>query len=171
MKGFAWGCLTLLWQFYSRLWGESQWRQNGHRMGVSAAIRARMARRMAGNVGCGGGPVSPSIIFSPLRQVGEAEILEEREGDHDQNRVMVQTMPTASLEVVETEFLLHLLVPLFADPARLDLPRQHAQRSIRRLVTQVVFGHGAHQTIGASGVAQIGCPELHLVRNPGIYGI
>ena len=40
------------------------------------------------------------------------------EGDHDQNRVMVQAVPTASLEVIETEFLLHLLVSLFANPAR-----------------------------------------------------
>lgn len=55
-------------------------------------------------------------LFSPLRQVGETEVLEE--GDHDQNRVMVQAVPTASLEVIETEFLLHLLVSLFANPAR-----------------------------------------------------
>jgi hypothetical protein len=98
-----------------------------------------MARRMAGSVGCGGGPVSPSVIFSPLRQGGEAEILEECEGNHDQDRVMMQTVPTASFEVVETKFLLHLLVPLFANPARLDLPRQRVQRGIRRLVAQVVF--------------------------------
>jgi hypothetical protein len=90
-------------------------------MGVSDAIRARMARRMAGSVGCGGGPVS--VIFSPLRQVGETEVLEEGEGDHDQNRVMVQAVPTASLEVIETEFLLHLLVPLFHRPSQEPLKR------------------------------------------------
>ena len=76
---------------------------------------------MAGSVGWGGGLGSPSVIFSPLRLVGEAEMLEEREGDHDQDGVMVQTVPTAPLEVIESEFLLHLLVSLLADPARLDL--------------------------------------------------
>src|SRR5689334_24652662 len=98
-----------------------------------------MARRTAGSVGWGGGPVSPSAIFSPLRQAGEAEMLEEGEGDHDQDGVVVQAVPTAPLEVVESEFLLHLLVPLFADPARLDLPRQSAQGSVCRLVAQVVL--------------------------------
>ena len=92
---------------------------------------------MAGSVGWGGGPAS--VIFSPLRQAGEAEILKEREGDHDQDGVMVQTVPTAPLEVIESEFLLHLLVSLLADPARLDLPCQCTQRGIRRLVAQVVF--------------------------------
>src|SRR3954452_25233435 len=98
-----------------------------------------MARRMAGSVGWGGGPGSPSVIFSPLQLVGEAEMLEERESDHDQDGVMVQTVPTAPLEVIESEFLLHLLVSLLADPARLDLPCQRTQRGIRRLVAQVVL--------------------------------
>jgi hypothetical protein len=61
--------------------------------------------------------------FFPLRQVGETEVLEEGEGDHDQNRVMVQAVPTASLEVIETEFLLHLLVPLFHRPSQEPLKR------------------------------------------------
>jgi hypothetical protein len=94
---------SLLWQFYSRLWNESQWRQNGYRMGMSEASRERMTRRMAGSVGCGGGPPSPSAIFSPLRCTGEAEVLEEREGDHDQDGVVVEPVPTAAFEVIEAE--------------------------------------------------------------------
>ena len=75
---------------------------------------------MAGSVGWGGGPGSPPVIFSPLQLVGEAEMLEEREGDHDQDGVMVQTMPAAPLEVIESEFLFQLLMGLFANPSRLD---------------------------------------------------
>src|SRR4051812_49869905 len=54
-----------LWQFYSRLWNESQWRQNGYRMGMSEASRERITRRMAGSVGCGGGAAAPPAPFSP----------------------------------------------------------------------------------------------------------
>ena len=50
--------------------------------------------------------------------------MEEGEGNHDQDRVMVQAVPTASFEVVETKFLLQLLMGLLADPSS-------AARSIR----------------------------------------
>jgi len=33
---------------------------------------------------------------------------------------MVQAVPAPPLEVIKAQFLLHLLMPLFADPARFD---------------------------------------------------
>src|SRR4051812_942718 len=53
--------------------------------------------------------------------------------------MMVQAVPTAPLEVVEPEFLLHLLVALFAHPTRFDPGCQGSQRCIGGQVAQVVF--------------------------------
>ena len=77
---------------------------------------ARTARRIAGNVGCGG---PRRILFSPAR-FGEAAGLQVRVGDHRHQRMTMEAMPGAAFEVVEAEFFLELLMRLLADPARFD---------------------------------------------------
>lgn len=61
-----------------------------------------MAARMAGKLGCGGGPVR---LFPPLC-CDERSALEEGEGEHRHRRVAVQAGPGSALEVIEAEFLL-----------------------------------------------------------------
>jgi hypothetical protein len=45
--------------------------------------------------------------------VGEAPVLEEGIGDHGHQRMAVKALPGTPLEVIETEFLFHLLMRLF----------------------------------------------------------
>ena len=82
-----------------------------------------MAWRTAGKVGCGGGPL---ILFFPPH-FREAAMLEERVGDHGHERMTVKALPGPSLEVVEAEFLLQLLMGLLANPSCLDGGGQTAQ--------------------------------------------
>jgi len=51
-------------------------------------------------------------------------VLEEAERDHGHERMAMQASPRPPFEVVEAEFLLHLLVGLLANPSRLDRGRQ-----------------------------------------------
>ena len=67
--------------------------------------------------------VARRFFFSRLC-LDEAAILQEGVGDHRHERVPVQACPGSSLEVVEAEFFLELLMRLLADPARLDGCRQ-----------------------------------------------
>ena len=48
----------------------------------------------------------------------EATMLEEGVGDHRHQGMTVKALPGSALEVVEAEFLFHLLMGLFADPSR-----------------------------------------------------
>jgi hypothetical protein len=50
--------------------------------------------------------------FFPPR-VGEAPVLEEGIGDHGHQRMAVKALQGTPLEVIETEFLFHLLMRLF----------------------------------------------------------
>ena len=59
-----------------------------------------MACRTAGKLGRGGGP---RIVFFPPCLRGD--VLEEGVGDHRHERMTVQALPGASLEVIEAEFL------------------------------------------------------------------
>ena len=102
--------------------------QCGHRDAAAAMRWPRMACRIAGRLGCGGGPV---ILFSPSGLL-EAAGLQEGVGDHRHQRVPVQAGPGSALEVVEAEFLLQLLMRLLADPARLDRAGQLLERGVRR---------------------------------------
>ena len=106
-----------------------------------ANSRAIMARRTAGRLGDGGGPGTRRAIFPRPRRVlpGEAEVLQVGESHAGHQRVAVQACPGPALEVAEAEFLLQLLMRLFADPARLDGGGEGAQRSPRRQVAEVVF--------------------------------
>ena len=70
-----------------------------------------MARRTAGRLGDGGGPGTRRGIFPRPRPaaaavLGEAEVLEVREGGAGHERMAVQPRPRAPLEVAEAEFLL-----------------------------------------------------------------
>ena len=70
--------------------------------------------------------VGRRFFFPPRR--GEASGLREGVGDHRHQRVSMQPGPRAALEVVEAELLLHLLMHLLADPARLDRSGEHCLR-------------------------------------------
>jgi hypothetical protein len=109
--------------------------QHGHR--ASARRKDASSRhRTAGKLGCGGGPGGPAPLFPPLPQ---AKVLEEAKGDHRHERVPVQAGPGATLEVVEAEFLLELLVRLLAHPTGLDGRCQLLERDVRRQVREMVL--------------------------------
>src|SRR3954453_231958 len=96
-----------------------------------------MARRISGSDGCGGGPLG-TTFFSPTRRL-QAPVLQISKGDAGHQGVAMQTGPGAALEVAEPQFLLELLMYLFAGPARLDGGDQPAQRGPLRQVAEVVF--------------------------------
>src|SRR4051812_32174947 len=100
-----------------------------------------MARRTAGRVGDGGGPGTRRDIFPRPRRAlpSKAKVLQVGAGHAGHQRVPVQAGPGPALEVVETQFLFELLVPLLAHPARLDGGGEGAQRGARRQVAEVVF--------------------------------
>ena len=50
----------------------------------------------------------------------EPAMLEERVSNHRHQRMTMKAVPRPSLEVVETEFLLQLLMGLLANPSCLD---------------------------------------------------
>src|SRR5256886_17655333 len=79
--------------------------------------------RSAGSVGWGGGRLF--FFFPP--HFCEPAVLEECISDHGHERMTMKTMPRPSLEVVEAELLLQLLMGLLTDPSRLDCGSQAAQ--------------------------------------------
>src|SRR5580704_12585329 len=66
-------------------------------------------------------------------------MLKECISDHGHERMTMKTMPRPSLEVVEAELLLQLLVDLFTDPSRLDRGSQAAQIHPGGQVGKIVF--------------------------------
>ena len=66
-------------------------------------------------------------------------MLEEGVGDHRHERMTVKALPGSSLEVIETEFFLQLLMGLLANPARLDGGSQGAQVRPGGQVGEIVF--------------------------------
>src|SRR5690349_1534285 len=96
-----------------------------------------MARRISGSDGCGGGP-SGRGFFPPTRSL-QAPVLQIGKGDAGHQRVPMQAGPGPAFEVAEPKFLLELLVPLLAGPARLDGGDQPPQRGPPRQVAEVVF--------------------------------
>lgn len=96
---------------------------------------ATTARRIAGTLGCGG----PSwILFFPVR-FGEATALQIGVGDHCHQRVTMQAMPGSALEVIETQFVLELLMRLLANPTRLDCGGELVEIDRVRQVGQMIF--------------------------------
>src|SRR4051794_6757942 len=100
-----------------------------------------VARRTAGRRGDGGGPGIQARIFAPPRRARprKATVLQVGEGHAGHQRMPVKAGPGPTLEVAETEFLLELLMPLLANPARLDGGGERPQRGPRRQVCEVVF--------------------------------
>src|SRR3954452_9222555 len=96
-----------------------------------------MARRISGSDGCGGGP--PDATFFPPPRRLQAPVLQIGKGDAGHQRVPMQAGPGAALEVAEPQFLLELLMYLFAGPARLDSGDQAPQRGPLRQVAEVVL--------------------------------
>ena len=78
------------------------------------------------------------ILFSPPRCL-KATVLQESEGEHRHERVAVKTLPGSPLEVVEAEFLLHLLMRLLANPSCLYGGGQSAQIGRGRQIGEVVL--------------------------------
>jgi len=66
-------------------------------------------------------------------------MLEECVSNHCHQRVTMKAVPRPSLEVVETEFLLQLLMSLFADPSCLDRRSQAAQVHLGGQVGKIIF--------------------------------
>ena len=66
-------------------------------------------------------------------------MLEESIGDHGHQRVAMKPLPGSPLEVIETEFLVHLLVRLFTHTARLDGWGEHGEVGIGRQVREIVL--------------------------------
>ena len=66
------------------------------------------------------------ILFFPSHFC-EAAMLEECVSNHCHQRVTMKAVPRPLLEVVEPEFLLQLLMSLFANPPCLDRRSQAAQ--------------------------------------------
>ena len=71
-------------------------------------------------------------------------MLEERVGDHRHQRMTMKAVPRPSLEVVETEFLLQLLMGLLANPSCLDGRGQAAQVHSGGQVGKIVFLLAGH---------------------------
>lgn len=94
-----------------------------------------MACRMAGMLGCGGGP--PTLFF-PSRSF-EAAGLEKGVSDHCHQGVSMQARPGSTFEVIEAEFFLELLMRLFADPSGLDRRRKLFEAHIWRQIRHIVF--------------------------------
>ena len=70
-------------------------------------------------------------------------MLEIGEGDASHERMSVQTGPGSTLKAVEAEFLLQLLMPLLAHPARLDRRCQASQRGADWKIAEIVFAFPA----------------------------
>ena len=66
-------------------------------------------------------------------------MLEECVSNHRHQRMTMKAVPRSSLEVIETEFLLQLLVSLLADPSCLDRRSQAAQVHPSGQVGKIVF--------------------------------
>ena len=94
-----------------------------------------MACRMAGMVGCGGGP--PTLFF-PSRCF-EAAGLEEGVGNHRHQRVSVQSGPGSTFEVIEAEFFLELLMRLLTDPSGFDRGGERFEARVGRQVRHIIF--------------------------------
>ena len=77
-----------------------------------------MARRISGSEGCGGGPLGSS--FPPPTRSLQAPVLQIGKSNAGHQRVPVQAGPGPALKVAQSELLFELLVPLPANPVRLD---------------------------------------------------
>jgi len=94
-----------------------------------------MACLMAGMLGCGGGP--PTLFF-PSRCF-EAAGLEKGVSDHRHQGMSMQASPRSAFEMIEAEFLLELLMSLFANPSGFDRGGERFEARIGWQVGHIVF--------------------------------
>jgi hypothetical protein len=73
-------------------------------------------------------------------------MLEEREGEHRKDDVMVKSVPGTAFEVAKAEFLLELLMGLLACPTSLDRGSERTERGPRRVIAEVKL----HLAVAAS---------------------
>ncbi len=66
-------------------------------------------------------------------------MLQEGVSDHRQQGVSMKPLPGSSFEVIESQFLLHLLMRLFANPTGFDDRRQSGQFRFGRQVGEIVL--------------------------------
>lgn len=93
-----------------------------------ANSRPMMARRTADRLGDSDGLGRRGVNVPSPRpmMLGEAQMLQVDAGDARHQRVAMQPRPGLSLEVIEAEFFLELLVGLLTDPARFDRTGERA---------------------------------------------
>jgi len=92
-------------------------------------------------------------------------MLEEGESEHHHQGVPMNPGPGAALEVVEAEFLLHLLMRLLADPARLDDFGQALQGGVGGQVGEVVLAFAGRAVFANEPSRLTGQVLLALVEN------
>ena len=85
-------------------------------MGAASLVTSIL--RIAGTERRAVGSLRLRFIFA------DPDVLQEREGNHGEGGMVVQAVPRATFEVIETEFLFQLLVRLLACPARFDACRE-----------------------------------------------
>ena len=93
-------------------------------------------------------------------------MLEKGVSDHRHERMTVEALPGSSLEVIETELFLQLLVSLLANPSRLDGSRQGQQVGLRRQVGEIVFLLSRHPVFADEPSLVPGQMLLTLVPDP-----
>ena len=74
--------------------------------------------------------------FFPSR-LSDPAALQEGIGHHRHQGMAMEPCPRSAFEVVQAEFLLELLMSLFADPARLDRAGQGLDRGVCRATIRV----------------------------------
>src|SRR5580692_10081054 len=116
----------------------------------------RTARRIAGNVGCGG----PWRVLFPPARFSETPGLQIGVGDHGHQGVTMEAMPGSALEVVEAEFFFELLMRLFADPSRLDRGGERLEAGVGRQVGKIGFALAR----GATLADEPGLLARHVLR-------
>ena len=129
---------------------------------------------MAGKVGCGGGL---ELLFFPTR-CPEATGLQEGERDHAHEGVSVKSLPRSSLEVIEAELFLQLLMGLLADPAGFDGAGQLPERCVDGQIAEVVFAFASGAVLadqpylfaGRMLLAEITDPLRRAVCHPHAHG-
>ncbi len=127
--------LTLLRHVHSRRGTVNRVRQRGPRAVTTRARWAKSWRRTAGRVGWGGGP---GWDFFPHPGLPQAPVLQEGEGEHREQRMVMEPEPRAALEVVEPQLVLELLMDLLAHPARRDRGGEGPQGRRGGMVGEVV---------------------------------
>jgi hypothetical protein len=66
-------------------------------------------------------------------------MLQKSQGNHRQQRMVMEPLPRPTLEVIEAQLFLQLLVPLFTTPPRFDRPDDGSRRHVGGMVGEIEF--------------------------------